>query len=149
VATVLAPQPDAKLVDALAQLSFLLHDSLAGIAARHDLSIVQTRLLGVLRDHRPTMYDLGQHLRLDKSSITGLVDRAERRGLVARIPNPDDRRSWHVSITPAGRRLADTVATEYATTVRDLTARLTASERRTLTHLAAEIVAPAPDRASA
>jgi DNA-binding MarR family transcriptional regulator len=44
-----------------------------------DLSIPATRLLGVLRDREPTMLELAQLLELDKSSVTGLVDRAERR----------------------------------------------------------------------
>ena len=72
---------DLSLVDALAQLSFLVHNALAEIAGEYDLSIIQMRLLGVLRDREPTMNALGRHLGLDKSSISGLVDRAQRRGL--------------------------------------------------------------------
>jgi len=45
-------------VDALAQLSFLVQGALAEIAAQHDLSIIQTRLLGVLRDREPTMNEI-------------------------------------------------------------------------------------------
>ena len=70
-------------VDGLAQLSFLIQGMLERRAAEHDLSIIQTRLLGVLRDRTPTMHELARFLGLDKSSATGLVDRAERRGLVA------------------------------------------------------------------
>ena len=62
-------------------------------AREHDLSIIQTRLLGVLRDRRPTMNELARFLDLDKSSVTGLVDRAERRGLVERVPSTADRRA--------------------------------------------------------
>ncbi|GHF33280.1 hypothetical protein FHX82_005262 [Amycolatopsis bartoniae] len=50
------------------------------VAAEHELSVVQLRLLGVLRDRRPGMLELGAHLGLDKSSMTGLVSRAEKRG---------------------------------------------------------------------
>ena len=80
-------------VDGLAQLSFLIQGLLERRAAEHDLSIVQTRLLGVLRDRTPTMNELARFLGLDKSSVTGLVDRAERRGLVARVPSATDRRA--------------------------------------------------------
>ena len=73
-------------------------------AAEHDLSIAATRLLGVLRDREPTMQQLARLLELDKSSVTGLVDRAERRGLVARAPSPPDKRAVLVgSPTRAGR----------------------------------------------
>ncbi len=83
--------------DALAQLSFLVHNALAEIAGEHELSIVQTRLLGILRDREPSMIELGRHLGLDKSSVTGLVDRAQRRGLVTRTVSATDRRSYQVS----------------------------------------------------
>ncbi|MFF0016323.1 hypothetical protein [Streptomyces sp. NPDC005374] len=53
---------DGALVDALAQLSFLVQGVLTQIVGEYDLSVVQTRLLGVLRDRRPTMNQLGRHL---------------------------------------------------------------------------------------
>ena len=91
-------------VDGLAQLSFVVHRMLEQRAAEHDLSIIQTRLLGVLRDRHPTINELGKLLGLDKSSTSGLVERAERRGLVARSPSPADGRSvWSASPTPGGQ----------------------------------------------
>ena len=65
-------------VDGLAQLCFVVLGMLERRAAADDLSIIQTRLLGVLRDRKPTMQELARFLGLDKSSVTGLVDRAER-----------------------------------------------------------------------
>lgn len=129
------------LVDALAQLSFLVHDTLADVAGQHDLSIIQTRLLGVLRDHEPSMNALGLHLGLDKSSITGLVDRAQRRGLVTRTVSAIDRRSYRVSITDLGRDLAQQVAAEFAERIETSVAALTRADRQLLAHLAAQILA--------
>ena len=80
--TPLPGEGDLGLVDALAQLSFAVQGALGRIAAAHDLSIVQARLLGILRDRRPTITALAAFLQLDKSSVTGLVDRAQERGLV-------------------------------------------------------------------
>ena len=131
---------DLGLVDALAQLSFLVHDTLSALAARHELSIVQTRLLGILRDREPTMNQLARHLDLDKSSITGLVDRAQRRGLVTRTVSEADRRAYRVSITPAGRDLAEKVATEFAAHVETLAADLPDRDRLRLSRLATRIV---------
>src|ERR1700684_1229687 len=90
-------------VDGLAQLSFLVMGMLERRAAEHDLSGAATRLLRVLRGREPTMNELARLLDLDKSSVTGLVDRAERRGLVTRVPSPADRRSVHVKLTADGR----------------------------------------------
>jgi len=57
------------------------------------------------RDGR-IMSELGQALGVDNSAITGLVDRLEKAGLVARKLNPDDRRSLIIYITPGGRKEA-------------------------------------------
>src|ERR1700744_2597914 len=87
-----APDHQLSTVDGLAQLSFLTLGLLERRAGEHRISIIQTRLLGVLRDRTPTMNELATLLGLDKSSATGLVDRAERRGLVSRVPSSADRR---------------------------------------------------------
>ncbi len=88
---------DAELntVDALSQLTFLVQGMLERRAAAHGMSLVQLRLLGLLRDRTPAMAELAAHLELDKSSVTGLVDRAERRGLVERFRlRPTGDRPW-------------------------------------------------------
>jgi DNA-binding MarR family transcriptional regulator len=131
---------DPSLVDALAQLSFLVQGVLAGATADHDLSISQVRLLGILRDREPTMNELGAHLNLDKSSVTGLVDRAERRGLVRRTTSSRDRRAVHVSSTDAGRHIAEEVSTKFEHRMGAITARLTDAERTRLTILATRLL---------
>ena len=93
------------LVDGLAQLSFEVQGRLAEIAARHDLSLTQVRLLGVLRDREPGIQQLAEHLGLEKSSVSGLVDRAEARGLIRRATSPEDGRAVRVVISPKGRAL--------------------------------------------
>ena len=88
-----AARGQLNIIDGLAQLAFVIHGMLELRAAEHDLSISQARLLGVLRDRTPAMNELARLLGLDKSSISGLVDRAERRGLVVRIPSAEDKRA--------------------------------------------------------
>ena len=55
------------------------------------------------RDREPTMQELARLLDSDKSSVTGLVDRAEKRALVQRMPSTDDHRVIRVSLTSSGR----------------------------------------------
>ena len=133
-------------VDALVQLSFLVHGMLERRAAERDMSIVLTRMLGVLRDRRPTMNRLADLLQLDKSSVSGLVARAERRGLVMRAPSADDGRSVVVSLTPEGRRLAAQTADRFAGDVTDLLHDLSHRDTAALTRIADAIVVEAARR---
>ncbi len=50
---------------------------------------------------------LGERLRLDSATITGVLDRLARADLVERRPDPHDRRVNHVYLTPQGRALAE------------------------------------------
>jgi MarR family transcriptional regulator, lower aerobic nicotinate degradation pathway regulator len=128
------------IVDALAQLAFLIQGTLARRAAAHELSLIQTRLLGVLRDRSPSMNQLAAILELDKSSITGLVDRAERRGLVRRTVSTEDRRAYRVSLTARGRSLAARVAKEFDTDIAALVVDVPVATQATLSRLASQIV---------
>jgi DNA-binding MarR family transcriptional regulator len=131
---------DSGLVNILVRLSFTVQAILAQVGAEHDLSIIQARLLGILRDREPTMAGLARFLALDKSSITGLVDRAERRGLVRRAAAPQDGRSVQVVITPHGRELIDACAREVQDRVNALLGGFTDAERRRLAALAGRVV---------
>jgi MarR family transcriptional regulator, lower aerobic nicotinate degradation pathway regulator len=126
--------------DALAQLAFLIHDTLERLASEHDLSITQTRLLGILRDRTPTMNDLAKLLSLDKSSITGLVDRAERRGVVERVPSSQDRRVTQVKLTKAGRSLVTQTAARFDADVKTILDCLPTSDRQALSTLASRLL---------
>jgi MarR family transcriptional regulator, lower aerobic nicotinate degradation pathway regulator len=132
---------DLGLVDGLAQLTFLIQSTLASHAAAHDLSLIQLRLLGVLRDRQPTMAELARFLGLDKSSITGLVDRAERRGFVRRTPAPADRRAFLVSLTDSGTSLARRVEREFEADIAGIVGCLSAREQTDLAALASRVLA--------
>ena len=133
-------------VDALVQLSFLIQGELARVAAAHDLSLIQVRLLGILRDRRPGMLELARHLDLDKSSMTGLVTRAEKRGLVKRERSPHDGRGILVALAPAGRALVDHCAGEAERRVAVLAESLTAREGDQLRDLAVKMLAARRER---
>jgi DNA-binding MarR family transcriptional regulator len=79
-------------------------------------------------------------LGLDKSSVSGLVDRAERRDLVRRIPSTVDRRSVLVDLTKEGRALANEVATQFGADVAAMLEPLTTSERAALTGLLSRVL---------
>jgi DNA-binding MarR family transcriptional regulator len=86
------------------------------------------------------MGDLGATLGLEKSSLTGLVDRAVRRGLVRRAPDPDDRRAVHVLLTEEGREVAEDFYAATCRRVDELAARLSPPDRDRLATLLGTIV---------
>jgi DNA-binding MarR family transcriptional regulator len=111
------------------------------VGAAHDLSLTQLRLLAILTDHEPRMADLAAHLGLDRSSVTGLVDRATARGLVERFADPDDGRASRVRLTDAGRTLARRGRAEVAPWFEDRFAPLSVGERRRLRDLLQRVLA--------
>lgn len=63
----------------------------------------QSRALGVLMREGPQrLSTLAEHLRIAARSATEVVDDLQDRGLVAREPDPGDRRATLVRLTPAG-----------------------------------------------
>jgi MarR family transcriptional regulator, lower aerobic nicotinate degradation pathway regulator len=134
------PVRELSPVDGLAQLSFLIHRMLERRAADYDLSITQTRLLGVLQDRTLTMNELGRLLTLDKSSVSGLVERATRRGLVTRAPSPADGRAVLVTLTEDGRSLVAEASSQFGADVHALLNRFSRSDRRALSRLVSRLL---------
>ena len=60
--------------------------------------------------HRLSPTRLGRGLMLSSAGVTSRIDRLERRGLVRRLPDPDDRRGVIVELTEEGARLDEAVA---------------------------------------
>lgn len=124
-----------RLVDALVQLSFEVTAVLTRIGSAHDLSLTQLRVLGIIRGRRPRMSDLADYMGLERSTMSGLVARAEVRGLVVRAPSADDARAIEVMLTPAGVRLGEQIHAEAVAALNPLTAGLTQRERAQLQRL--------------
>jgi len=47
--------------------------------------------------------DLCKGISYDPGAMTRMLDRLERRGLVRRVPNPDDRRAFQLELTDEGK----------------------------------------------
>ena len=72
---------------------------------------------------------LGRMLVVNRSNVTGLVDRMEKVGLVVRSPDPSDRRVKRVSLTAKGRRVAEAAEGPYFDRVEEVLGTLGAEER--------------------
>ena len=101
----------------------------ARVADRHDLPPVQARMLCVLAEGPRGMAELARVFGVEKAALTGLVDRAERRGLVERGPVPGDRRALRVTLTDAGRTSAAAFHAEVTAELGALLLPLTPGDR--------------------
>jgi DNA-binding MarR family transcriptional regulator len=127
--------PQLELVEALGAVAFTVMGALTKLAAERGLSLTQLRMVGLLRDRQLTISELALALGLDRSSVSGLVDRTEKRGLLRREPNPTDARSVHVTLSASGHEAFAAGATEMAATLSSLIDVLSPAESARLTTL--------------
>src|ERR1700722_3773816 len=132
------------LRDALVQISFALMAALTEVAAEHDLSLTQLRMLGILRDREPTMADLATFTGLERSTISGLIDRAAQRGLVVRTADPHDGRSVRVSLTEEARGLVPEITAAIGDRIKPLIGQLSTGEQKRLTSLLTKALGSCP-----
>src|SRR5690606_39200728 len=78
---------------------------------------------------------LAERLGINRTIMVSLVERLEREGYVARTRNPDNRRSYVLSLTDAGRRAMARMRRVVVSRDRALTAALSAGERERLNDL--------------
>jgi MarR family transcriptional regulator, lower aerobic nicotinate degradation pathway regulator len=93
------------------RLAVVLRKELDARLAAHKLTAPQWAVLMRLRDldARPQK-EVGASLGMDKATVGGVIQRLERRALIRRQRNDDDVRAFKVSLTAAGRKLAETTA---------------------------------------
>jgi DNA-binding MarR family transcriptional regulator len=102
-----------------------------------DLSFARLEALVLLAFSRQGSLPLGKmgvRLMLHPTSVTNIVDRLERQGLIRRIAHPTDRRTTLAEITDDGRRVV-AKAVEAVSAVGFGLGGLTDAELDTLTHL--------------
>jgi DNA-binding MarR family transcriptional regulator len=92
-------------------------------------------LANLEREDGQTLAALSRRMLVTAGNLTGLVDRAERDGVVERRPDPNDRRLSRVFLTSRGRDLVQGVIPAHSQHVSELLSSLDATERRELRRL--------------
>ena len=72
--------------------------------------------------------ELGTMLLVNRSNVTGLIDRMEKAGLVKRIPDNDDRRVNLIEITAAGEKILEKAQKLYFKRIEGITSILSSNE---------------------
>lgn len=89
---------------------------------------------------------LAKEMMLSTSAMTNRLDRLEKRGLVSRAADPDDRRGLKIALTPDGFALADEIVVSHVRTEAKMLSALTPDEQLQLRALLGKITGPASDR---
>ncbi|OEU96005.1 transcriptional regulator [Streptomyces oceani] len=128
----------------MVRLTHLVQRVFDDASRHHDLTPQQAQLLCRLVDGPVGMTELGRMLHLEKSSVTGLVDRVELRGLITRARSTEDRRAWYVALTEQGERVAVDTHHEVIAQLEKLVGDISTSDRERLISLIAGIIGPQP-----
>ena len=108
------------------------HATLHALAARLaglDLSAPDINVLANLADGaRRTVGALATATATKPTTLTSALDRLARRGYLVREPDPADRRSFLISLTPHGLAAAQTVAAAVHDIERQALARVTEAD---------------------
>jgi DNA-binding MarR family transcriptional regulator len=100
-------------------------------------------LAAAARDEAASQSALGAQLGIDRTVLTYLLDDMERADLVARKPDPADRRTRQIVATEPGRAMLHTLTERLARAEAHVMAGLSARERQTLTSLLSRLAAHA------
>lgn len=78
--------------------------------SEYGITIAQSFIiLSLLERNGQNIKELAEKLGIDSSAITGLVDRLEKEDLVERRVDRNDRRAFHVNVTPKGKKLGESI----------------------------------------
>jgi MarR family 2-MHQ and catechol resistance regulon transcriptional repressor len=118
-------------VRAKAEIGRAMHGELR----EHGLTGAQLRILRVLADSGSDgvkLNELSQRLCVTSGNVTGLIDRLDEAGYLARVPHPEDRRITLAVLTPSGRELFQQVWPAHLERVKHLMSALTKQEQTLL-----------------
>ncbi|GAB3089459.1 MarR family winged helix-turn-helix transcriptional regulator [Isoptericola nanjingensis] len=96
--------------------------------------------------YRLSPTSLARALLMTTGTMTGRLDRLEKRGWIVRVPSAHDRRSLDVELTPEGLRLVDEAVTKHVAEQQEAVSALTARDRADLDRITRKLVAHLGDR---
>ena len=124
-------EPALHLWVVLARAFRAIEQHAAADAARHELTLAEFGILEALW-HKGSLLlgELGQTILVSSGGITFLVDRLERRGLVAREECEEDRRARYAVLTREGEKLVQRIFPEHAARLQAVLAGLEPAQQK-------------------
>jgi DNA-binding MarR family transcriptional regulator len=136
------PELDSSPIGIVGRISRLAREieaRLEPVYRDHGLEPGWHDILATLRRHGPSYRlrptDLTNASMLTSSGTTKRLDKLEDAGLIARSPDPDDRRGTLITLTAAGRELIDALTPAHLDNERHILGALSEAEQRRLADL--------------
>lgn len=121
---------------ALMQTSKAVHDCMRVEIGKYHLSITEFSVLEVLYTlGKQTIQQISNRILISSGSMTYVIDKLEQRGLLKRIPCPDDRRVIYVTLTNNGNESMEKVLPKHEKLVESIFASLNNTEVERLVEL--------------
>jgi len=128
----------------LSEAAALARERIGAVFARAGLAPGEFDVLATLRrsgaPHRLTPTALYESTMVSSGAMTARLDRLERAGLIARRPNPDDRRGVLVELTAAGFALVEEVLAVHVANEHRMLAGLDGEAREALARLLSRLI---------
>lgn len=141
------PSPMA-VIGRLVRLSAIINNELQQVFVKFDLNIGEFDVLAtLLRSGKPyalTPNSLFKALMLSSGAMTNRVDRLELKKLVKRTPDPNDRRSIIVSLTPKGLELINKAISDHVHKGDELLTCFSKKEQETMAKLLRKLLLEHP-----
>jgi DNA-binding MarR family transcriptional regulator len=127
------------LIGRIIRLSAQLTDEMGRTFARHGLNGASFDMLATLLrsgpPHALSPNQLLETMMVTSGTMTNRIDQLEKDDLVARVRNPNDKRSVLVQLTAKGQRIIDAAVTDHVETQKILVGGMTEVERTALNGL--------------
>ncbi|WP_437783229.1 MarR family winged helix-turn-helix transcriptional regulator [Sorangium sp. So ce1097] len=135
--TATLPPPERPEIDAIVEMIIYLYTEsrrlTKGMASGFGLTGPQLTILKLLESFQDlSLSTLSERIRAQNSTVTGIVDRMEREGLVRRERSKADRRVVHIRLSEKGARLAREIQVEPMEIFRNALLSLSSTDLRDL-----------------
>jgi len=105
------------IIENLSELSIQYFSLVRQLSSKFELTLSQTLIILSIPFDGVTISDLSEKLGIDISTMTRNIQRIEKKNLVKRLPNPDDKRSIKLFLSQRGITLSNSLNLEISTSL--------------------------------
>ena len=102
------------IIENLSELSLQYFALVRQLSSKFELTLSQTFILLSIPFDGVTVSDLSEKLGIDISTMTRNIQRIEKKKLIKRVPNPNDKRSIKLFLSKRGSTLNNSINSEIS-----------------------------------